>query len=205
MTDYADLAEVKAQINKTTDDKDAVISRAITAASRAIDRVCNRPEGFFKATAAAAKEYPSSGKDHLRINECVEITQVETRSAANGSYSVWDSGWWVAYTGDSDRPTFGKTPYTGILCTGVNDSVFPARSKLPMIRITAKWGYSLDVPEDIQQACITICAKWFKRGEGAWADTFADGNFGLMIYKQALDPDVQMILMKGRYIRPAIG
>lgn len=206
MTAYATAAEVRAQMNKSGTEDDTILDALTLATSRAIDNFTNRPAGAYKAlTTATAEEYPSSGKAHLRIEECVQITLVETRNEANGAYSAWEAGWWVAYTGDTERPKFGKTPITGVMCTDVKYRLFPAKSKLPMVRITAKWGYAVNVPDPIKQACITMTARWYKRGEGAWADALADGNFGILMYKQALDPDVQMMLRMGRYIRPAIG
>lgn len=203
MTSYATAADLKAQINKTSAGDDAVITAIIEAASRAIDRYCNREDGAFKALATATtRQYTGNGQRHVRIDECVAVTLVETRSSLDDSYAAWGSTDWIAFTGDAEMPNFNRLPITGIFSTGSRS--LPGKSQRPLIRITAKWGYAVDVPAQIEQACITQAARWYKRGEGSWSDALASADVGVLLYKQALDPDLQFMLKMGRFVRPAV-
>lgn len=226
MADYCTLAEVKAQLsNISTVDatRDAVITAIITAASRTIDNFCNKPEGFEVAASASARVYAGEGKSWQPIDPCTEITLVAVKdSPTDSTYTSWAAADWIAFSGDPERPDFNRTPYTAVMCSGVGDySVFTSgyfttrpgfkpdpdneyKRGVPTVQITAKWGDAVTVPAPIKQACITLTARWWKRGEASWSDALASGELGQLMYRQALDPDVKMMLVMGRYVRPAV-
>lgn len=210
MADYATLAELKARLEKTLPDDDTVLSALITAASRAIDAFCNRPDGFVAPTIATARVYAGSGRAWQRIDECVEITLVEVKeSATDDGYVAWTGADWIAFSGDPEQPDFNRTPYTAILCAAggaysVFTSGFMTQHGVPTVRVTAKWGYAVTVPPAIREACVIQAARWWKRGQSAWADTAGTPELGLLLYRRELDPDLKMILVTGRYVRPVI-
>lgn len=211
MTAYATTDELQAQIGKRVNDAEVVLTALIEAASRAIDGYCNRPDGFVASDTATARAYPGSGLAHQWIDECIEVTLVEAKtSVTETSYMEWttDSDW-LAFRGDPTRPDFNRTPYHGVLALPSGNyarftvGMIGGRA-VPTVRVTAKWGYAATVPAQIKQACITIAARWFKRGEAAWADTLGNADMGIMQYRKLIDPDVQMMLKLGRFIRPAM-
>jgi len=221
---YATFTEFKEHttLRDTSGDNQASVERLLDAASRNIDRFCNRPDGFEADSSASARTYAGSGTPYQRIDECIEITLIAVKdSATDDSYTSWGDDDWVAYTGDPRRPDFNRLPYTGIMVdpTG-GESVFTSGKfttragfrpttevyrGVPTVQVTAKWGYSEDIPEDIKMACIMQAARWFKRMQGNMADAVASGDFGMMMYVQQLDPDIQQLLIAGRYVRPAVG
>ncbi len=223
MTDYATLAECKAAMQKNQVTNDAALSLCITAASRAIDNVCNRPDGFVALSVATARTYAGQGRSWQPIDDCTAITLVAVKdSPTDSAYTSWAVTDWIAFTGDPERPNFNKTPYTALMCSaGGNYSVFTSgfyttrpgfrpdpdyeyKRGVPTIQVTAKWGYATSVPDAIKQAAIAQACRFWKRGESGWSDTLATGELGMLLYRQALDPDIKNLLIMGRYVRPAV-
>jgi hypothetical protein len=230
---YATVQELRAELGKTGTSQDLTLARVLDAAARAIDRFCNRPDGFMADVTASARYYPGSGKSWQRIDECAEVTAVAVKDSASDdedSYTSWTLGTVGSTTeadvfpatGDPAYPDYDRTPYT-LLVVGANadHSVFTSgrysgrrgfsRERtasprgLPSVKVTAKWGYASTVPSDILEANIMQAARWFKRLEGGMSDTLGSADLGTLLYRQSLDPDIAMILKEGRYVRPAIG
>ncbi len=225
MADYATASEVKSQIQMTTNTMDTVIAAMITAASRAIDNFCNRPDGFVAAAAASARTFAGSGNAVQWLDEMAATpTLVEVKdSVTDSSYTAWDSTDWIAGSGDPlHSPDFNHTPYQWIMInpTGNYDHFTSGRYAwrrgfrpeplqysrgVPTVRVTARWGYATTVPDGIKQACIIQVSRWLKRGQSGWSDAIAVADTGQLIYQKNLDPDVKLILVTGRYVRPAVG
>lgn len=219
---YATAAELRAQMNKTSTADDSILATILSAAERTINRFSNRPDGFEADAAASARRYAGSGKPYQSIDECVSITLVEVKnSPTSTSYTTWATTDWIPIRGDPEDPNYNGLPYTMIMVdpTG-SQSIFYSGSfvtrggfrpttdvhrGVPTVRVTAKWGFSVAVPDDIHEACIMQAARWYKRLEGAMSDALASAELGTLLYRQRLDPDVAMILVEGRYVRPSIG
>lgn len=225
MTDYATAAEVKAQPDITGATHDTVIAAMITAASLAIDNYCNRPDGFVAlgAGAATARTYTGSGTAVQRIDECVAVTALAVKdSPTDSTYTAWAAGDYILASGDPESPNFNRTPYTLLIVDPTGDySHFtsgqfsfrkgfrpdpdvPYRG-VPTVQVTARWGYAATVPATIKQACIIQVCRWLARGGSQWADSIGSAETGTLEFRQELDPDVKMLLVGGRYVRPAIG
>jgi len=81
-----------------------------------------------------------------------------------------------------------------------------SQRETPTVKVTAKWGYAVVVPTPIKQATIIQASgRYYKRGASGFSDTLASGDLGRLMYTQKLDPDVEMILVMGRYVRMAVG
>ena len=228
---YATAAEMRDVIELASTDKDAILDRLLSAASRAIDGYCNRPDGFLAIATATARYFPGSGKGYQWIDECVAVSAVAVKDSASDDeddYTAWTLGTigtttgadvFLA-TGDPEYPEFTRTPYT-LLVIGANAdySIFPSgnfRTRggfrpssdsvrgLPAVKVTARWGYAATVPANVKEACILQSARWWKRGQSAWADTIANVDFGVLMYRKSLDPDLQAMLMEARLVRPAL-
>jgi len=224
MSDYTTLATLKdhAKITLTVDD--TILTKVITAASRAIDRYCGREGSFFVAdTTASARYYSGSGKVYQYIDPCISVSTVAVKdSATDDTYTTWtaDDDYW-AFSGHPEFPDFNSLPYTALMTNPTGDYVSftsgrwikrrgfkpisPYGRATKTVKVTAKWGFSEDVPDDIEQACIMLITRWFARERGGMADTLTSGNFGRMVYTQKLDPDIALILDDGRYKAPSSG
>jgi hypothetical protein len=229
---YATVEELRADIDMTNTDFDLTLARVLDAAKRAIDRFCNRPDGFMTNATASARYYVGSGDTIQWIDECAAISSVAVKVGSGDdedSYTDWTLGTVgtttsadvFPATGDPEVPDYVSTPYT-FLVIGANGarSVFTSGSfttrsgfksagnrtrGLPTVKVTAYWGFATSVPADIKEACIMQSARWFKRLQSAMADTAASSDFGQLLYRQSLDPDIKLILESGRYVRPPVG
>lgn len=223
MTDYASLAEFKAEIPLSSVDatRDAVITRMLTAASRAIDAFCGRPDGFVSGL-AAARYFAGSGNALMPIDECTSITEVAVKdSAIETTYTAWAATDWIPFTGDPERPNFNKTPYTWLmvdpsgsyvsftsgnfLSRGGFSPLSDGMRATKTVKVTATWGYAATVPDQIKEACLIQTARWWKRAQSSWGDSMASPELGVLIYRQKLDPDVANILVGGRFVKMALG
>ncbi|MDZ4768360.1 MAG: hypothetical protein SGJ24_04465 [Chloroflexota bacterium] len=223
MADYTTVQKVRATIgSQVSSADDDVITRLISAVSRQIDRYCNRLDGFEASATATARVFPGRGETTLWIDECAAVTLVEGRESVSSAWTGWTAGDWIPFSGDDMSPNFNKTPYHGLMVmpSGTH-SVFPHGAyssmwvfdtgrrqrgivmTLPTVQVTARWGYALSVPDDVENACIIQTARMYKRGQSAYADTLATSDFGTMQYRK-LDPEVEAILTGGRYIRPRV-
>jgi hypothetical protein len=204
---YATAAELRAQIGNPGPStiSDTMLTLMLEAAGEAINNLCNRPDGFLAGETGTARVYAASGGPVLWIDECIEVTLVEVRASDN-TYVAWTSNDWIAFRGDPKSPDFNRTPHQGLLVTSLgNYRSFPKGRGVPTVRITARWGYAATVPAVIKQACIEQAARWTMREKAGWADTLANGEFGQKQYVKSLDPDIEMQLVRGRFVRVALG
>lgn len=201
MTLYATLGEFKQDINypATDNSRDESLQRFLDGAAAVIDFLCHRPEGFV-ATAPLPRVFDGEGQAYLYTEDCVEVTQVETRTTLIGAWEALTSGTWTVFAGDPLHPTY-RGPFEGVKHMS---GVFPARG-FESVRVTARWGVSETVPLAVNRATIALAARWFKRGEIAWADAASNGEFGQLVYRQAIDPDIKLMLIHGRLVRPTVG
>ena len=222
---YATVIEARMDVDLRSITNDLSVARALDGAARTIDQFCGRPEGFFADVTANAKYYNGRGRSHLYIDECVEITEVAVKdSASDTTYVAWNSpttalagdGDWVACTGDPDDPEYNLFPWTLLIVDPNGDeSIFidgaignrggRARAPgAPTVRVTARWGYSATIPDDIKTANIMQAARWYKRLQGGMSDTLASADIGQLMFRQVIDPDVALILVQGRYVVPTL-
>jgi len=235
MADYATLAEIKADIALTdaTGSDTATLNRLITAASRAIDRFCQRPDGFIAAD-ASLRYFVGNGLPWIRIGECTTVTVVAVKSSVTDTtYTAWTApttnmagdGDYYAFAGDPNRPNLNpialQRPYAWLMVdpnsvysdflSGVYSSrqgQRPTRQVIqsaPTMQVTATWGYATVVPYEIKTACIMQTARWYKRMQGTMADSLSNPEFGRVTYLQSLDPDIKHLLIDGRFIARQIG
>jgi len=217
---YATVDEVKAQLEADTlpaVGDDDVLGDDIAAATKLINGYCNRPDGFEADAVASARIFTGLGKSYLYLPEFVDVTLVAVKdSVTETTYTSWEDDDYVAFAGDPLNPnfqplTYGR-PYQGIMVSAVGDAPFTTFYRgsyngqyLPTVQVTAKWGYSVAVPDDIHLATVMTVAYWYKRLKAHMADALGNPETGEIKYIKGLDPSAQAILDRGRYKRPAIG
>lgn len=228
-TRYATPAELSTQVGIDLTKYTAHVEALLDAASEGINNVCKRKDGFVADTNASARTYTGSGSNIQRIDECVEITLVEVkRSITDTTYTAWDNTDWIAFGGSIKKPDFNvllydePRPFTGIMValTGtqshfvsglshVGKEGFPPRNKFyeigqPTVRVTAKWGYAVTVPDAIKQAVIIQASRFFKRSQAQWSDAIANSDFQELRFVKKTDPAYDFLVMHG-FIKPGIG
>ena len=228
---YSTLALLKLAMQKTDTADDSLLSIFLEASTRAIDNFCHRPDGFTAQTLATARFYRGSGGVAQYIDECVEIEAVAVRdSSLDTDFEAWTSpttnmsgdGDWFAFAGSEKEPNYNRLPYNAIMVDpkgdqswftagSTQDAYFGGRTPsrvlavLPTVRITAKWGYSVEVPEDIRAACQMQTMIWYKRQQGSGATILANSDLGSLEIFATIDPMVKLVLSMGGYVVPATG
>lgn len=145
-------------LNKTVADVD--LDPFIRATQRYIEEYTGR---VFKAdTTATARSYDGNGTQALRIDDCTEVTKVEVGSNMWGdSYSTISSSGIDSYITLPTNNTALERPINKI---GLRSRLWI--SGHANHRITAKWGFSTDVPEDIKFAATVIASGMFNENKG---------------------------------------
>ncbi|MDD5517858.1 MAG: hypothetical protein PHV98_00720 [Candidatus Omnitrophica bacterium] len=231
MTAYGTVTELKArtQIESTDASRDTVLGAMLDAAKVLIDQLLNHKDGFIALTVAVARYFPGSGKTYQWIDECVEISSVAVKdSASDTAFTAWTTptdnfsgdGDWIAFAGTPQYPSYNVLPYTGLMIDPngsyslFNSGLFTTRGgfrpenesvrNVPMVKVTAKYGYSVTAPALIKEANLAQASRWYKKAQSAWADTLASAEMGTMMYTKKLDPDIETMLMESRYYRPML-
>jgi len=203
---YGSVANLKARVERTRTTDDAWLLPILTAASRSIDRACNRKDGFLSVAPGTARLFAGSGMPIQRIDECTSVSLVEVKDAiTNTTYTAWAATDWVLFRGNQRSPQFNEPPFDQLMVDiAGNYALFTGGGTargLPAVRVTARWGYAATTPPEIEEAAMMQAARWYKRYQGSMSDSLADGELGMLLYRKALDPDIQRILIDGRYVK----
>lgn len=199
MSDYITPEQLKATLSMTGETfADEDVERAITAASRGIDQLCQ--DRFYQGTADSARYYdpadrrvvkllPSAGSiASVKIDEDGDGT-FETTLAENTDYLKWpyNAGddaepWWELHIHPNSSYRFPKYPRS--------------------VEVTGRFGWSA-VPAAIEQATGILAAKLVKRSREApfgIAVFGLDGGEAVRIARN--DPDV--MFLTGPYMRSRV-
>lgn len=214
---YATITELKARIGQVKSGEDTVLTALLTASSRMWDRFCGRYEYGFEALASAtAIQFPGRGDGWVYTEENVEVTAVGYKtSVTETTYTALTSADWRAFRGSPKSRNsirFDRVPYHGVMLTpnaSISRFVDGDYSKLqgiePTVEVTAKWGYSVLVPEEIREATIAQATIFYKRGKGAWSDVLVSGDFGEARFVRALDPALKLLVKMTGLVKPGLG
>ena len=187
--EYASSSELKATLslsNETFADDD--IALALTAASRAVDSVCDR-RFWADANANQIRYYTPQAADRVWVDDVVTLTEVAVDTGGDGTFSeTWTAN--TDYIAEPLNAAADGWPWTSL-------HVHPRSSRyLPTyyprsVRVTGKFGWSA-VPEPVEQATKIVAAKLVKRSREAPFGVIAAGELPMRIAQN--DPDVQLLL-----------
>ena len=190
---YSTLADLKKHIGIPADDTedDARLSSVLAAASESIDRYCGRTFDPYNTSSAAPRVFRT-------VRNCAEVdtddfvkdddTLVETGYRRNGPWTALEADDWDVLW-PADRAT---DPHVGIWIVRPFDG---------WVRITARWGWTLNTPADIIEAALLLAARLYKRADAPFGVTGA-GDLGV-VQVRPWDPDVIRIL--GLYRKRKVG
>lgn len=183
MTDvlYATLDEMKVARGISDQDDDEALTRALAAASRAIDRRTGRR--FYLDDDATERVYGVAGRStpdgRLLIDDIGDLTGLVVETGTSTSWSPitdYDTG--------PDNALIRGMPVTELSVTG-------GYWAGPRVRVTARWGWPA-VPEEIQQAALLLANRLYLRkdtpeglkGSAEWG----------VIRMSRQDPDVESLI-----------
>jgi len=185
---YTDITTVKAALGKTTDDdRDDLISAAIIAGARWIDRRCGRR--FYADLAATARVFrpgrrvSCDGSDAvLRVDDFATTAGliVETATGIGGTWTAVAT----QEAGPDNADSYGQ-PWNRIRAPG---AWIPYTGK---VRITARWGWPA-VPDDITQANTLLASRLYRRKDSPQG-VLGNAEWGA-IRVSRMDPDVEALI-----------
>lgn len=213
MAKYATVAELKQRIQITrtlTTAQQEMLEALLEGVGECIERMCKRESFVVEDEDAYTKHFASSGGTHIRIPPCIEVEEVEVDDEVltSPSSSLARDGDWIPCTGDPSQPDYNSLPYTLIVLdwkgsyTSFPD---PTVSRPPVVKVTAVWGESAEVPPDIREAVLMQAARWYKELQGAMDGALATDELGRIVYRKGLSSSVQQILVDGGWVLPLYG
>ncbi len=155
---YTNEEKIESFLNITIAEGEA--DNAINSAVAIIDAYTGR--NFIADSEATARLFNGNGKLTMLIDECVEITKVEVGSNLYGdSFDEVSAGGSAGYYKMPNNAIARLQPITGL----------NLRSRywvegLQNQRITAKWGYTVAVPEDISFVATAIAGGIYQFNRG---------------------------------------
>jgi hypothetical protein len=183
---YVSTVELAAflRISDTVDD--AYLDLAIAAASRAIDRFCNRQ--FGAVTGAAEERFYTAEYDRRRCRWFVDVDDLMTDT----DLVVEVNG--VAVTTVTANPinaAVNDRPWT-TLVFDTDSSVFPTGAE-DEVSVTAFWGWT-SVPATIKQATLLQASRFFARRNSPFGIAGSPDQGSELRLLSQVDPDVAVSL-----------
>lgn len=175
-----------------------LLSRAINATSRAIDRFCGRR--FWQDASVQAKVYRPRDGDIAWVDDISTTTGLIVATDDNGD-GTYETTW--ASTDYQLEPLNANTEavaYAWWRITAIDRYLFPVDSLRSTLQVTARFGWSA-VPDEVNEACILRAAAIFKRKEAVFG-VAGFGDFGVVRIGRR-DPDVMELLHP--YIKIGVG
>jgi hypothetical protein len=189
---YCTLAELKASLDITDSIDDGILERAITSASRAIDRYCGR--NFYKVT--ATRLFVPRDNYIVDIDDLVSLTTLKTTDDDTQTFDItWSASDYQL------EPLNGvvdgmPTPYTRIRAIG--NYTFPLLEGEASVQIAGVFGFNA-VPDEVNYATMIQASKLYKRKDSPLG--VISGEYGAMRVGVRLDPQVSELVDAYRRIR----
>lgn len=181
---YCTLSELKSAARIADNVDDALLERAVEAASRRIDGECSRR--FYVDTATSARTYAANRNAFLFVDDISTTTGlvVKVDDQMSGSFSTTLTVGVDYQTEPSNAVTQGE-PITLLRAL---DTGFPvAENSRTLIEVTAKWGWP-SVPHAIREATVLLASRQFKRLDSPLG-VAGFGDLGAIVVRR-IDPDV---------------
>lgn len=190
--DYCTVAEL-AEFVRINDELDnAQLARAVTAASRAVDRATLRQ--FGQVTVAEPRYYPATiehgcGRWEVATDDLfVAPTSVDTDPAGN---ETWTGAAGAAFLMlERNAPAKGK-PWERLQLTSAATvyPVWPDR----LVRVTARWGWSA-VPDTVVEATLLQASRYASRRDSPYGIAGTGEQTPGLRLQAKVDPDVESML-----------
>ncbi|MFK0155376.1 phage gp6-like head-tail connector protein [Streptomyces sp. NPDC090493] len=198
-TEYATRDELKNQLGIETSDtsRDTLLDKALTAASRGIDRATGRR--FWLDDTLTARTYRLHQRivceedgNVLLVDDIGDATgmTVESASSSGGTYTAV-----TGYDTTPDNALIEGYPITGLLRP---NSIWG--TSFTRIRVTARFGWPA-VPDDVAEACLIQASRLFKRKDSP-EGVMGSAEWGVVRLSRR-DPDVWNLIEP--YIMPGFG
>ncbi|MFD9782242.1 phage gp6-like head-tail connector protein [[Kitasatospora] papulosa] len=195
MHEYADRAALKDALGIETADtsRDALLDRALAAASRGIDTATGRR--FWLDDTPSARIYRTAGR--TLWDDVGEILNVDDVGTAVGlATATGTPGTWTAVTDLETTPDNALArgrPITGLLLASGGWGT-------QRVQVTAQWGWPA-VPDEITQATLIQAARLYRRKDSPEGVT-GSAEWGVVRLSRR-DPDVWALIE--HFVLPGFG
>ena len=195
---YATLSTVKAAARITDAVDDTLLELAIESSSRLIDGHCQR---HFYVTSSESRYFSADNSYACTIDDVAGTAiTVQTSSGIDG---IFDETWAAndVQLEPLNRISAGlRFPVSRLIA--INDYLFPVDPQgEAAVKVTAQFGFGTAIPVDVQQACVLMSLRQFKR----YDSPLGVAGFGDMgaVRVSRIDPDIQSMLAP--YRRNVVG
>jgi hypothetical protein len=198
--EYASLADLKGQLGVTDTSKDVLLFRALSAASKAVERRTKRK--FWLDETPVQRTLNPHGRvvndergSVLLVNDIGDLDSLAVETGSGTSFSAV-----TGYETWPDDALGDGFPVTALLlattywATGTN-----------RVRITARWGWP-SVPDEIVQATLLQAARLYRRKDspdGVSNNPGLAGEDWISLRIPSLDPDVRTLI--DPFVLPGFG
>ncbi len=196
--DYATTAAVKTFMRITDSVDDAVITQAITTASRAIDKAANRQFGLVDAVQA---RYFTPRYDPVRGRIVVDIDDLMTADGLLVAADLADDATYGDLIDELGLQPVNAAvrgrPWTRLIVHPTSSVTPPLREA--SVEVTARWGWTA-VPGPIAHACALQASRLVNRRDSPYGIAGSPDTGSEVRLLAKLDPDVAVTV--GVYARP---
>lgn len=194
--DYATIETLRLMLKlDDTDPRDELLQRALTSASRSIDKTCGRrfwldPQPVARTYRLAGRTVAEQDGDVLLVDDIGSSAGLVVETGSGVSWSAL-----TGYETTPDNALLDERPVTGLLrvngCWGVGTS---------RVRVTARFGWPT-VPQEIEQAALIQATRLYKRKDSPEGVT-GSAEWGVVRLSRR-DPDVWNLIEQ--YVLPGFG
>lgn len=202
--DYCSAAELKAHLRIGDTDDDTALGFAITAASRAIDKACNRQFGSASQTRVYTWD-----REFVDCRIAVPVDDLMTTAGLTVKLDQDQDGTYeqtLVYQTDFDlwpaNAAADGVPWTHVVFRP-EASVFPAGFSREL-EVAATFGWTA-VPTVVKEACLLQAARFFVRRDSPYGVTGSPEVGSELRLLERLDPDVAVALATVRRWWGAVG
>lgn len=189
--DYATTLELKSYLGISDTQQDTLLASALSAASRAVDRITGRR--FYLDAAESTRTFEVTNPAQFYIDDLSALTfgvgntpVIVNTDDGTGTYTT---------TLDSEGYQFLQEtpggPYTILRALGTAFPLSYAYGRAELVQITGVWGWPT-VPEDVKYATLIEAARLFHRKDSPQG-VAGFGEFG-GIRVSKMDADVEFLL-----------
>lgn len=194
---YAPLEELRSTLELGEETfADADLTLAITAASRGIDKHCNR-RFWADANANQVRHYSPTNRGLLLIDDLIELTSLKSDPTGDSSFpDTWTQN--EHFLLEPLNAAADGEPWTLIRVLPQSSFALPT-ARPRSVKVTGKFGWA-SVPAGIKEATMVIASKLLRRAREAPFGVVALGIEGGAMRIIRSDPDVGFLIEPFRHI-----
>jgi hypothetical protein len=183
--DYVTAAELKAYLRISDVDDDAQVALAVTAASRAVDRNCNRQFGLVAAP--EARTYTA----HWDTDRRRYVVDIDDLMTVTGLTVATTAGAVTVYAKQPGNAAFEGKPWTRLVVDPTS-AIKPTLDE-DGVTVTARYGWTT-VPVAVQQATLLQASRLFARRNAPFGVAGSPDLGSELRLLAKVDPDVAVVL-----------